>query len=300
MKFGPLTVGQRARYLLSQMWKGIKNWFSCNWPWLLAGAIAVLAVGIVLEILTGGAITAAIPPIMELVAMIMLGVAAVRVASYIGGYLTKGWGDEPGAAKDLARGLAVGAIELIFTLLFDLNSVIKAAKQGLTATLKGALKTAKAAGKTILESGARVGKAVAGAVRAPGRAAAVVGRAVLQRGRIVMQGLRRGFATGARDLRDLAKRLWDAVRFRRFKLVRSGWRIQLWAYINPWVLLADGTVLEVAKIPKDARLGDLVPHQAGKAQVLALGEKLPPRVLERAAERAAQRVTGGSALEESS
>jgi hypothetical protein len=44
LKIGPLTVGQRARYLMDQMWKGVKNWFECNWPWLLAAVVAALVV----------------------------------------------------------------------------------------------------------------------------------------------------------------------------------------------------------------------------------------------------------------
>jgi hypothetical protein len=260
-KFGPLTIGQRARYLTGQMIKGVKNWFSCNWPWLLAAAIGVLTVLVIAEILTGGAITAAIPPLMQLIAMIMLGVAAVRVAAYIGEYLAKGWeGDRPGAARSLARGLAVGAIELIFTLLFDLNAVIKAARQGLTATLRGAAATARQAGAQVLRSARRVGGAAVQTVRAPGRAAALVGRVTVRRGRMVFQGLRGGFAKGVRSLDDLARRLWNTVRFRRFKLVRRGSRIQLYGYINPWILLADGTVVEVFEheVPAGTRLGEAI------------------------------------------
>jgi hypothetical protein len=237
-KFGPLTIGQRASYLTRQMIKGVRNWFSCHWPAILAGAIAVLTVLIIAEILTGGAITAALPPIMQLVAMVMLGVAAVRMALWIGEYLSKGWaGDIAGAAKSLARGLAVGAIELVFTLLFDLNAVIKAAKQGLTATLRGAAATARQAGRTLALQGSRIGRAAARTVRRPGVAARLVGRAVARRGRIVMRGLRGGFARGARSLDDLAQRLWNAVRFRRFKLTFERRTLTLWGEINPWVPL---------------------------------------------------------------
>jgi hypothetical protein len=65
-KIGPLTRSQRARYLISQMGKGIRQWFSCNWPWLLAAVIAALVGIIALEILTGGAITAALPILLEI------------------------------------------------------------------------------------------------------------------------------------------------------------------------------------------------------------------------------------------
>ena len=97
--------------------------------------IGVIAVLVAVEILTGGAITAALPAILDIFATIMIGVAAVRAAAYTAEYLAKGsQGDVAGAAKSLARGLAVVGIELIFALLFNIDKVIKSLKQGLKAT----------------------------------------------------------------------------------------------------------------------------------------------------------------------
>jgi hypothetical protein len=258
-KFGPLTVGQRASYLTRQLIKGVRNWFACNWPKLLAAAIGVLTVLIVLEILTGGAITAALPPLMELIGMLMLGVAAVRVALWVGEYLSKGWaGDITRAARALARGLAVGAIELIFTLLFDFNAVIKAVKQGLTATLRGAATTARAAGRTLLRSATRIGRAGVRTARAPLRAAALVGRAVVRRGRLILQGLRRGFARGVRSLEELGRRLANLVRFRRFSLSLSHRVLTLWGHFNPKVPLARVLLPEIEHaLAGQARAQDL-------------------------------------------
>jgi hypothetical protein len=159
--------------------------------------------------------------------------------------------------------------------------VIKAAKQGLTATLRGAAATARQAGRTLARQGSRIGRAAARTVRRPGVAARLVGRAVARRGRLVMRGLRGGFARGARSLDDLARRLWNAVRFRRFKLVRRGRRIQLWAEINPWVLLADGSIVDVLEheIPAGTRIGQAVQVPAGPGRsrpgiLLSAGEEL--------------------------
>ena len=167
LKIGSLSVGQRARYLMNQMWKGIRNWFECNWPWLLAAAVGVLTAVVVAEILTGGAITAALPAIMQLVTVVMMGVALGRVALFIGEYLTKGWqGDIIGGARSLARGLAVGAIELVFALIFDLGAIIKAARNGLRATLRGVATATKQSLRVVAASSRRLGKACLR--RAPG------------------------------------------------------------------------------------------------------------------------------------
>ena len=87
--------------------------------------------------------------------------------------------------------------------------------------------------------------------------------------------LRGNIAKGARSLGELAERLWSRLRFRRFKIERHGKHIQLWGYINPWVLLADGTVdwrevegsYEVGDIKKLAGRGGSVEKVPFKASV---------------------------------
>jgi hypothetical protein len=233
LKFGPLTKGQRARYMLDQMWKGIKHWFSCNWPWLLAAAIGAIAGIILANILTGGLIMAALPIVLQIVAAVMVGVSLVRAASYLGDYLSKGWGgDIAGAAKDLARAIAIGAVELIFAILFAVTGgIFTAVKAAAKAAFKAAGKAAKA-----------IGKAAAGAGKAIAKGTAKVGGAALRRGRVIMKGVREGFERGAKSLDDLARRLWKKVRFKKFKISRRGRRVQLFGYINPWVLLANGEI----------------------------------------------------------
>ena len=246
LKFGPLTRGQRARYLLSQMWKGIRQWFSCNWPWLLAATIAALVGIIILEIVTGGAVTAALPIILSIVAAVMIGVAVVRAASYLGDYLTQSWeGDIQGGGTALARALAIGAVELIFAVLTYITAgafrvlagAVRAAGRAAGAAARLAARGARGAARLVSRGARAAGR---GLVRVGGR----VGALALRNGRIVMRGLRSGFARGARNLRELGRRLSRRLRFRRFSLTRRGRWFYLWGHFNSKVLLASGRVVD--------------------------------------------------------
>jgi len=196
---------------------------------------------------------------MEIIGAIMIGVAVIRMAAYVAEYIAKAiMGDVPGAAKALARGLAVGAIELVFALLFNLGAVIKSLRAGLKASLEAlGRSTARLVTGTVRsvqrlgQIGARAGQAAAANVRR-------LGRVFLRNGKIVFEGLEQGFARGVRSLDDLARRLWRRLRFRRFKLQRAGRRIRLWGYINPWMLLADGSVEQVRVTGGRPEIGELV------------------------------------------
>lgn len=237
MKKGPFTPGQRGRYLWHQIKQGVSQWFECNWPWLLAAAVGALLGFILLNILTGGAVLAALPLIMQIVGAIMIGVAIARVTAYVGDYLSQGWqGNIAAAAKALARGLAIGAIELIFALLFNLGAVIKALKSGIKGAAKAAASAAKATVVTTLKN-----------VRQLGRLGAQAGKALLKNGKIMLRGIKSGVVSGAKSLDDLARRLWNAVRFRKFKVRRSGRWLQILGYINPWVVIVNAEVREVPK-----------------------------------------------------
>jgi HNH/ENDO VII superfamily nuclease len=252
-KFGPLSTGQRARYLFSQMKKGVTNWFSCNWQWLLLAVIGALLGLILANLLTGGAIMAALPIVMQLVSLVMAGMTLVKVASYVGGYLSQGWaGEIVAAAKSLARGLAIGAIELVFAVLFNLGAIIRAAKLALKSGIRVAAKAAVTAAKTAVKATVASIKSLPGIARTGLRTA-------VKNSKLILRGIRGNVAKGARSLEDLAKRLWSKVRFRKFKIRRAGKRIQLWGYINPWALLADGQIVEVkAADGGPLRVGDAI------------------------------------------
>jgi hypothetical protein len=242
---GPLSVGQRAKYMSNQMIQGVKQWFSANWPKLLAGAIAALAAFVGLNILTGGAITAALPAIMQVVGVVMGGVALANIAGHVGDYLSKGWaGDIAGGAKSLARGLAAGAVELVFALLFSAGALIKAVKGGLKGTVKAAKGAVKNTVKTTVKS-----------VKELGQIGTKGAKTALKNGKIMLGGVKGGFAKGAKSLDNLAQRLGNKLRFNKFKIRRQGLRIQLLGHINPWVLLADGSVefIESTELPKGSR-----------------------------------------------
>jgi hypothetical protein len=230
MKIGPLSAGQRGRYLLHQMVKGIKEWFACNWGKLLVAAVGVLLGAILLNVLTGGAIMAALPLIMQVVSAFMLAQTVVRVTSYFGDYLGEGWAARLAAAgKALARGLAIAAVEIVFALLFNLGSVIKALKGG----LKGAASAAAKAAKATIVSGVK-------AVGSLAKLGVQAGKTALKNGRLILAGLRSGIARGARSIKDFASRLWKAVRFKKFKIVFTrGW-FKLLAWVNPWIVVMEG------------------------------------------------------------
>jgi hypothetical protein len=256
---GPLTVGQRARYMANQMMEGVKQWFSANWPKLLAGAIAALAAFVGLNILTGGAITAALPAIMQVVGAVMGGVALANIAGHVGSYLSQGWaGNIGGAAKSLARGLAAGAVELVFALLFNAGAVIKALKGGLKGTVKAVKGAVKNTVKTTVKS-----------VKELGQIGLKGAKTALKNGKIMLQGVKGGFASGAKSLDDLAKRL-SGLRFKKFSITKSGKRIQLWGHINPKILLADGEVVDEAvdSASQGAKFGDAVTTASGRKGIL--------------------------------
>ncbi|HSC79553.1 MAG TPA: DUF4157 domain-containing protein [Chitinolyticbacter sp.] len=218
-RIGPLTRGQRARYMWAMMRKGLGHWFDCNKHWLvpaiIIAAIALLAV----ILLTEGAALGVIVEIMEVVGTIMIGVAAVRVAYYVGEFVAKAFSDDAaGAAVALARGLAVAAVELIFLLLFELGGrAIRAvlgsgakggARAGARAVAEGAEDTARVAGAAARGSddAARgTARAVAGAERSAddaARAAAAEGRT----GAAAADDAARGTARSASGASDDAAR----------------------------------------------------------------------------------------------
>ena len=229
---GPLSVGQRFRYMSQQMIQGVKQWFSANWPKLLAGAIAALAAFVGLNILTGGAIGAALLPLMQVFGAVMGGVALVNIAGHVGDYLSKGWaGDIAGGAKSLARGLAAGALELVPALLFNAGAVIKALKGGLKGTAKAATGAVKNTVKTTIKS-----------VKELGQIGAKGAKTALKNGKIMLGGVKSGFAKGAKSLDDLAQRLVGKLRFNKFKIRLQGRRIKLLGHINPWIVIANGEI----------------------------------------------------------
>jgi hypothetical protein len=269
-KIGPLTKWQRSKFYFKQMKNGVVHWFECNWPWLLAAVIGALLGIIVANILTGGAIMAALPIVLELVSVVMAGATIVKVASYGGDFLSHGWaGEKVAAAKALARGLAIGAIELVSALVFNIGKVIAAVKSvlktGLKATAKAAVSAAKLAVKTVIT------KTAANIVKL-GKLAKSGALAFVKNAKLILKGVRGNIGKGVRSLKELAERLWSKVRFRKFKMERHGKHVQIWGFINPWVLLADGTV-DWREVEGDYKVGDVAKLVGSTDEAIVIGKR---------------------------
>jgi phage-related protein len=242
-KFGPLTRGQRARYMMGQMGSGMSKWWRCNRHWLIPSLIGVIIVLVVAEVLTDGLITAAFPIIFEALLPLMIGVAAVRSAYYIGQYVYKSIaGDIVGAAKSLARSLAVVAVELIFALLGSSvfwRSVSETASVMTSVAGRGARSFGRGIARVVPGSG-RAARATVRGMERTGSAVLSSGRAAVSRGKLIMRGVGERIGPGIRSIEELSERLFRRVRFRRFRIRLIRRRFLLEGYINPWVPLANG------------------------------------------------------------
>lgn len=268
---GPLTPNERRSFMFAQMRYGIEQWFDCHKVELIIGLIAVLLGVIALEILTGGAITAALPFIMEIIGAIMLGAAMVRISGFFGTYLSEGWaGNIAVAAQSLAHALAAGAVELIFALIFNIGAVIRVLRSGLRGATRAAVTAAR--------------RTVTGAIRATRELAAVARegtRTAIQNGRFLIRGLQRGFSRGAHSLDDLARRLLIRFRFRRFRIRRRGRWFSLEGYINPWIVIMEGPMAGELEHVSDAFVQgrgvgeDLASAGGTQLRVLSMTDDLP-------------------------
>jgi hypothetical protein len=254
-KIGPLTKSQRAKYMLSQAWQGIKHWAKCNWPLILLGIIAALLVIVAVVaavVLSGGTVGAALGGLLAVFTGAMLLYAIARIGGFLLDYLKKSiGGDVVGGSKALARAFAVAAVEVVFAILTYLTAgVFRVAAAG----IKGAGRLASSALKTAFKLTTRGGQAVGRGLRRVGgalaRGSGQVGSAVLRRGKLIIRGTKSGFAKGAKSLRQLGRRLGKRFRFRRFKIERKGRWLRLLGLINPWVLLASGEIRQVDDLGK--------------------------------------------------
>ena len=236
------TMGraERAAKVWDQMKTFMGKWLSENWGKLLLAVIGALVGIIAANIITGGAILAALPVIMKIVTAVFVGLAIMKAMGYLRTYLSEGWEKnvQP-AAKALANAIAVGIVELAMALGFraigvGLKAVGKAVKAGAKVVVKGVKRgaTATAAGiKSLLKSGAKL--------------VSRSGTAFIRSGKLIFKGLKSGFLKGAKKVKDLVSRLFAKFRFRKFKIVRKGNRIRFLGYINPWVVFYDGELMEV-------------------------------------------------------
>ncbi|MCW3162441.1 eCIS core domain-containing protein [Chryseobacterium oryctis] len=290
-KFGPLTRSQRARYTLNQMYNGIGHWWQCNRSWLIPAILGVIIVLVLVEILTGGAITAALPAIFSALGPIMIGVAVIRSSYYLGEYVYKSIaGDIQGASKSLARAFAVAAVEAIFALLGS-SAFWGRIRDGAKGAAKLAGAAISATGRVIARTG-RVGARLVRGITEAGHYVLQTTRAMVSRGRLIMSGVRGRIGQGVRTLEELGERLFSRVRFRRFRIrFNRGW-FRLEGYINPWVLLATGELQFIEQnrlrpagggglLDDTVRLGDEVLIGSGSSRGIIVGvERTPSRFVD--------------------
>lgn len=238
LKRGPFTPALRAHFMWEQMKRGMRQWYECHRTAIWVSLIAGLVVLIIAAILSGGAVLEAIPPLLEILGTIMIGVAMVRVGLYVGEYVYKSLsGDVPGAARSLARGIAVGAIELVFALLFNLGSVIKALKGGLRGTLE-ALESAERGLTTGLRRSTERLRDIARTARTTAvERIGMIRSFFTTGGRIVFRNVERGFARGIHSVGEFVEALFQRLRFRRISISRAGNWLMVWGHINPKMLL---------------------------------------------------------------
>ncbi|MGB3636837.1 MAG: hypothetical protein WBA39_04495, partial [Rivularia sp. (in: cyanobacteria)] len=221
-----LSPRQRAGIKWELMKQGIKQWFSDNWPILLAGFIAAAAVIIAAIVATGGAVLAALPAIMQVLAVVFAAELIAMIGGHMRDYMSKAWeGDIQGGGKSLAKALAAGAIELVFELIPVLG---KAIKKGVRAVGKGA--------KAVFKGGTKL------ATRA-GKAVAKGAKYTIQKGKVLFKGIAgTKFGKQFKSLSNLGEGLLDRMRFKAFRIKVKNRRFSLEGLVNPWVVIAQGNI----------------------------------------------------------
>ena len=254
---GPFTsVWDRTKAAAGGMVDGVTKWWEENKVGLLIKLGLGIAGLILANVLTGGAIMAALPLFLELLSAYFLGDAIYQLGKHFKSFLLKGWdGDIQGASKSLARGLAILVIELVFALLFGAKAVFKSVKAGVKAAkggVKGIAKAAKGTVKNYAKQQVKNGVRLAAVTRNGAKRA-------VKKGKIAMQGMKQGSLKGAKSLKGAGKALSKRLGFDRFRITRSGKFFKLEGHVNPWVLLASGEVKHVdADKVKGKKLGSKV------------------------------------------
>lgn len=248
-----LTPRQRAEVKWTLMKQGLAAWWEQNKVTIIAGAIAAIVGVIALIIVTGGAILAAIPPIMSVLGPIFTGLTVAVLAGHVRDYVSKSWNkDTEGGAKSLAKGLAAGAIELLSWLTFKAG---EAAFKGVKVLAKGGMALAKGIGK-------QIGRGM---------------KFIIEKGKVLFKGIAgSGIGKRLKSLAELGKNLLERMRFKKFRIRFANGLFKLEGFINPWILLAEGKVkyVEQADIKRvsgegTAQVGDLVKY--GRKEGIVIG-----------------------------
>jgi hypothetical protein len=245
------TPAERIVVIKDLMFETIKSAAKKYWEekvkpnlyWLIPAVLLGLAAFIAAEVLTGGAITAAIPVIIEIVGAAFIAQAVVKIAEGMGVWLEKAWaGDVSGAAKGFGQGFAGALIELLTALLMEIGgAALRATLKGLGKVMKLAMSGAKALGSLLVRGGKGlvkgvlyVGKFAIKAAKITGSMIARTGKFLLEKGKLLFQGLKRGFAKGVKTVKELWGRLkqWFS-KFTGFSAEIEGDYLVIYADLNP-------------------------------------------------------------------
>lgn len=258
-----LTPRDRAQVKWQLMKKGLADWWAQKWPYVLAGGVLAVAGFIVANILTGGAILAALPAIMTAVGYVMIGVAILKIVEHVRDFLQKAWnGDIRGGGKSLAKGLAAGAIELIMMLTFKVGAAAvrgaraadRGAVRGAQALARGAVRTGRAAARATARGAQALTRSSVHVVSAAARGIARGVQYVIRAGKVLLRGVGRAISRGVKRLREFGARLLSRSRFKGFRIRINGRWFILEGRINPWVVIVEGEIKSSAKRTKDAHL----------------------------------------------
>ncbi len=269
--------------VLDQIKQFVIKWLKDNWAKILLGVIGALAGIVVLEIITGGAITAALPTIISAIVNIMNASAVVSIvdtitkaAVYVEKYLTQGWAKNiPVAAVSLATALAMGLVELAMELIFrGVGKGLEKAGAGLKSAKSSVKTKMKAAATRTKEGIKKAAKSIKKLLKSGTKLVSRSGSMIIQNGKLIIKSLQKGLIKGVKKLDNLIAKLLQRFRFKKFKLERKGKRLQIHGEINPWILLYDGTVEWVEKedlgVPKTkpVKVGEMYEYKGNIAEVV--------------------------------
>lgn len=246
-----LTPMKRAEIKWELMKTGIKQWWDENWLKVVGGIIAALVVFIAAEVVTGGAITAAIPVIMPILADVFIGVTIATLAGYFADGLSKAWnGEIRNATKAFSRGLGAALIELAMYLGFKL---VEVAGKAITQFVKGGIKMAKAGAKSVMN----------------------FGKFIIEKGKVLFKGVAgKNLGKLNKSLRKLADDILERMRVRKVFIKIEGklWKVQ--AEINPLFTIISGPMpneelydlvkKDKGEIPKGLKKGETFIDDQGR------------------------------------
>ncbi|MGK7946786.1 MAG: hypothetical protein AB4058_20180 [Microcystaceae cyanobacterium] len=251
-----LEPKQRAEMKWNMLKHRISEWLSKNWPIVGVGTVAAIGL-IAAAIFSGGtilpAIGAALPAIMSVLTPVFIGLTIATIGKYLINYFKQGWvGEHQKAGKSLAKAAAAIGIEVASSLTFKVGGILlkgaKKAAKGTKALAKGAVKAARKSTQAVIKGT----------------------KFTIKKGKVLFKGIAKtGIGKKVKTLKDLGKRLLEKMRFKAFRIRVKNRRFKLEGLINPWVLLANGEIIDVDKsVTKNGKVGDVLEIKGQKGIII--------------------------------